>query len=74
MFEIINNFRLYDKVYIVSALRPVSVGVSPGCHAHILERHVSKTTLFALNEEEREESSFTMVKPHGRCFPRGETE
>ena len=32
---------------IILALRPVSVGVSPGCHAHLLERHVSKTALFA---------------------------
>ena len=30
-----------------SIIRPVSVGVSPGCHAHLLECHVSKTTLFA---------------------------
>ena len=48
-------------------------GVSPGCHAHLLERHVSKTALFAWNEEEREGSSFTMVKLRWRCFPRGET-
>jgi len=25
----------------------VSMGVSPGCHAHLLKRHVSKTALFA---------------------------
>jgi len=31
----------------VEKIRPVSVGVSPECHAHLLERHVSKTTLFA---------------------------
>jgi len=37
-----------------------------------LERHVSKTALFAWNEEEREGSSFTMVKLRGRCFPCGE--
>ena len=29
-------------------VRPVSVEVSPGCHAHLLERHVSKTTLFCM--------------------------
>jgi len=28
------------------SIRPVLVGVSPGCHAHLLERHVSKTALF----------------------------
>jgi len=28
---------------------------------------------FLHNEEEREGSSFTMVKSRGRCFPRGET-
>jgi len=54
-------------------IRPVSVGVSPECHAHLLERHVSKTVLFAWNEEEREGSSFTMVKLCWRCFSRGET-
>jgi hypothetical protein len=51
---------------------PVSVRVSPGCYAHLLERYVSKIALFAWNEEEREGSSFTMVKPHGLCFPCGE--
>jgi len=35
------------KLCIETDLRPVSVGVSPGCHAHLLERHVSETALFA---------------------------
>ena len=37
-------------------IRPVSVRVSPGCHAHLLERHVSKTAPFVWNKEEREGS------------------
>jgi hypothetical protein len=48
------------------------VEVSPGCHAHLLERHISKIALFARNEEEKERSNFTMVKLRGRCFPHGE--
>jgi hypothetical protein len=34
-------------------LRPVSVGVSPGCHAYLLERHVSK--LHFLHETKKRE-------------------
>ena len=54
---------------IIRPVRPVSVEVLPGCHAYLLERHVSETALFVRNKEEREES---MVKLRGRCFPRGE--
>jgi len=38
---------LHCTLGFLTLVRPVSVGVSPGCHAHLFERHVSKTVLFA---------------------------
>jgi len=35
------------QVIAMLTIRLVLVGVSPGCHTHLLERHVSKTILFA---------------------------
>jgi len=35
------------KLCIETGLRPMSVGVSPKCHAYLLERYISKTALFA---------------------------
>jgi hypothetical protein len=35
----------YEIFCKIATVRPV--GVLPGCHAHLLERHVSKTVLFA---------------------------
>ena len=37
----------YTYLLMYDVLRPVSVEVSLGCHAHLLVRHVSKTALFA---------------------------
>ena len=38
---------LRRRSIVTLTVRRVSTGVSSGCHVHLLERHVTKTALFA---------------------------
>jgi len=50
--------RMTAKLNAVLHIRPVSMGFHRECHAHLIGCYISTSTLFAWNEEEREDIRF----------------
>lgn len=50
------------KGKLVRLIRPVTMGVSLVCHAHLIGVRLNKKWLFAWNGDEREGKSFILVK------------
>lgn len=52
----------FSVILLPCSLRPVTMGVSLVCHAHLIGVRLNKKWLFAWNGDEREGKSFILVK------------